>query len=64
MDTEGRTPLVNAILALAIGFGGPIVIGIMHFTNRKYGEFYKGVDQGLDSAAPRAIIFACLIPAL
>ena len=64
VDTGGRSPLLNSILALTIGFGGPIVISIMQFTNRKFGEFYKGIDQGLDSAAPRAIILTCLIPAL
>jgi len=64
VDTGGRSPLLNGILALLIGFGGPTVICIMHFTNRKFGGVYKGVDQGLDSAVPRALIFTCLIPAL
>ena len=64
IDTGGRSPLANGILALLIGLGGPACISSCHFITRKYSGVYKGIDQGIDPAPVRAIIYTCLIPFL
>ena len=36
IDTGGRSSLANTILALGVGFGGPLIISTQAFTIRKF----------------------------
>mmetsp|Transcript_9869 Transcript_9869/g.12241 ORF Transcript_9869/g.12241 Transcript_9869/m.12241 type:complete len:290 (-) Transcript_9869:183-1052(-) len=64
IDTGGRSPLVNGIIALSIGFGGPCVISSQQLVVRKFSGVYKGLDQGIDSVPLRSIFFMSLLPSL
>ena len=63
IDTGGRSSLVNTILALSVGFGGPLIISTQAFTIRKFCQYYSGLDQAID-AAPLQNLILCffLIP--
>ena len=49
-DTGGRSSLMNTILALSVGFGGPLIISTQAFTIRRFCKYYSGLDQAIDAA--------------
>lgn len=63
VDTGGRSTTVNGILALVVGFGGPMIISTQHYVIRKFSTYYTGLDQAIDAAFPTNLIFCFfLIP--
>ena len=62
-EDSGRSILANTILALGVGFGGPLIISTQAYTIRRFSEFYSGLDQAID-AAPIQNLILCffLIP--
>ena len=61
LETGGRSRVVNGMLALTIGFCGPCCISFQHFFIRKFGPQYPGIEQAMDSIAPRMLIFSCFL---
>ena len=49
-EDSGRSILANTILALGVGFGGPLIISTQAYTIRRFSEFYSGLDQAIDAA--------------
>lgn len=64
VDTGGRSVVINGILALVVGFGGPSITTARHYFIRKYAKNYRGVDMSFDAAAPQHFIFCFFLPSL
>ena len=63
LDTGGRSPLLNGILALVVGFGGPCIISIQHYIIRRFNANYSGLEQAYDAAwLTNLLFFFFLIP--
>jgi len=52
IETGGRSTVESGILALAVGFGGPVLISFQHYIIRKFADNFSGLDQAIDAAAP------------
>lgn len=44
VETGGRSATTNGILALVVGFGGPIIISTQHYIIRRFSLHYSGLQ--------------------